>query len=77
MTLVPSVFKSLGWEWKPPYYVYKKGKSRLGWNPSDGTFIIGYGELPVPVTTAVQLANILSICEYDDEYKKLIEIITK
>ena len=69
MRLTKEILEAQGWVWKCPLMVLKAPVVhtpsilvRLGWQPSNGRCIIGFGELPLPVETTEQLITILHLC---------------
>lgn len=65
-TLTSELLLANGWIEKPGIVVLKNPVIRLGWVLSDKTFIIGYGQLPHPVTTVEQLLDIYRVCGLDE-----------
>lgn len=60
--LSPEILLKNGWIETPGIIVLKNPTIRLGWMPKNGTFIIGYGQLPRPITEVGELMEIYRLC---------------
>ncbi len=61
-----------GWVDTPVYMALKTSIIRLGWNPNTKVFIIGYGQLPRPITETEQLISIYRLCGLYDYAEKFV-----
>lgn len=70
--LTPEILLEHGWIEKPGIMVLKTDIVRLGWMPKNGTFIIGYGQLPRPIRTVGELMDIYRLCGLYDLANKFV-----
>lgn len=61
-TLTPEILLKNGWEQSSMMIVLKTPIVRLGWNPKTKLFVIGYGQLPRPITEVEQLMMVYKLC---------------
>ena len=69
-TLTSEILLKNGWIQTPGILVLKTNIVRLGWIPNTKVFIIGYGQLPRPITEVKQLMMIYELCGLYDLIEK-------
>ena len=68
--ITPEILLKNGWIETPGIMVLKTNIVRMGWIPKNKTFIIGYGQLPRPITEVAQLMEIYKLCGLYDLVEK-------